>query len=475
MTELNNLPKGWTIAKARDLGELVRGVNYKKEESSSSPISNYIPILRANNIQSMLNFDNLVFVDEKYVQEKQLIKKGDVVFAMSSGSKNLVGKSAKAISDFQGAFGAFCSVFRSADNLNPDYVAYFFQSPYFRDFIRDIASGTNINNLKRDNILEVDIPLPPLPEQKRILAKLEQLLTDLDKGIEYLQTSKQQLKVYRQAVLKWAFEGKLTNKDLKEGELINDKIGAYIEKIEAGKSIKCEERPPSKSEYGILKVSAVTWGKYDENESKTITDNRFVNERFLVRAGDFIFSRANTLDLIGAVVIAKNVSKNVMLSDKTLRIIFSKQIIPDYALYYLRSKEGRKQIQFYSNGNQESMRNIGQIGIKSISIPIPGNTDLQIQIIQEIESRLSVCDKIEETIESSLQQAEALRLSIIKKAFEGKLVRQDPNDEPAEVLLQRIRALRQSSTKLTSKAQGKQGNGKPEKKEKVKTEKIAFG
>lgn len=83
----------------------------------------------------------------------------------------------------------------------------------------------------------------------------------------------------------------------------------------------------------------------------------------------------------------------------------------------------------------------------------------QEKVVKEIESRLSVCDKIEETIESSLQQAEVLRLSIIKKAFEGKLVPQDPNDEPAEKLLERIRALRQSSTKLTSRAQGKQGNG----------------
>ncbi len=161
MPHPQKLPNDWTVAKVKYLGELVRGVSYKKEQSSNSPLPNYLPILRANNIQGSLNLNDLVFVDRKYVDEKQLIKKGDIVFAMSSGSKHLVGKSAIAVADFKGAFGAFCAVFRTNNNLNPIYISYFFQSPYYKDFIRDISSGTNINNLKRDNILEILIPLPP--------------------------------------------------------------------------------------------------------------------------------------------------------------------------------------------------------------------------------------------------------------------------------------------------------------------------
>jgi type I restriction enzyme S subunit len=94
--------------------------------------------------------------------------------------------------------------------------------------------------------------------------------------------------------------------------------------------------------------------------------------------------------------------------------------------------------------------------LEALEIPVP-NPIQQVKIVHDIESRLSVCEKIEETIESSLQQAEGLRLSIIKKAFEGKLVPQDPNDEPAEQLLERIRAAK--------------GKPKPGKKEKVKMEK----
>ncbi len=449
----NNIPQGWTIAK---LGELVLTEKGKKPKRISKEKTNecFIPYVNIKAFEKNI-------IDEYTDGVGCVLCEDDDFLMVWDGSRSgYVGKAIK------GALGSTL-VRIKLPLINQDLTYYFLKSKFIE--INSRAKGVGIPHVDPNLLWNYDFPLAPLNEQARILAKLEQLLTDLDKGIEYLETTKQQLKVYRQAVLKWAFEGKLTQSGFEEIELRSDNLGAYIERIEAGKSFKCEERPPSKSEYGVLKVSAVTWGKYDENKSKTITDSRFVNENFLVRTGDFIFSRANTLDLIGAVVIAKSVSKNVMLSDKTLRIIFSKHIVPEYALYYLRSKEGRKQIQFYSNGNQESMRNIGQTGIKNISIPIPKNTDLQTKIVSEIESRLSVCDKIEETIESSLQQAEALRLSIIKQAFEGKLVPQDPSDEPAEKLLERIRALRQSSTKLTSRAQGKQGAGKPEKKEKVKT------
>jgi len=142
----------------------------------------------------------------------------------------------------------------------------------------------------------------------------------------------------------------------------------------------------------------------------------------LVKEGDFLFSRANTLDLIGAAVIVNKFQRKLMLSDKTLRFIFNDQINKYYALYYLRSQKGRREIQRLSTGNQESMRNIGQARINQIEIPIPPNLKEQQLIVEILESKLTVCDKIAETIGQSLQQAETLKQSILKKAFEGKLI-----------------------------------------------------
>jgi len=92
------------------LGELIRGISYKKEDASKSPSQGCKPILRANNIKGHLNFDELVYVPAKIIREEQYIKKGDLIFAMSSGSKHLVGKSAPALNDYDGSYGAFCAL-----------------------------------------------------------------------------------------------------------------------------------------------------------------------------------------------------------------------------------------------------------------------------------------------------------------------------------------------------------------------------
>lgn len=285
--------------------------------------------------------------------------------------------------------------------------------------------GSATNYIRIGNFTDYDVAYPSTSEQKQIVSNIEELFSELDKGIEELKTAQQQLKVYRQAVLKWAFEGRLTNEDVKDGELPEEwtqaMLGTYITHIDAGKSFRCEERPPKSNEVGILKVSSVTWGFYDEEESKTCFSTDSLNENYLVKEGDFLFSRANTIELIGACVIVHSVSKILMLSDKILRFTFSDEVSKKYVLYYLRSRKGRREIERLSTGNQESMRNIGQEKIKQIVTPITSLEEQQ-QIVQEIESRLSVCDKIEDTITDSLKQAEALRQSILKKAFEGKLI-----------------------------------------------------
>ncbi len=296
----------------------------------------------------------------------------------------------------------------------------------------DHVTGTTRLKLTQNALKSIPICVAPAAEQHRIVAKIEELFSELDKGIESLKTAQTQLKVYRQAVLKHAFEGKLTaqwreeNKDkletpeqllarikqerearyeqqlqewkaaVKEWEESGksgkkpakpkrphdvaplqhrekeklpslppewafSRMGVYIGQIEAGKSFKCLETEPSADQVGVAKVSAVTWGEYDETESKTCLDADKINENLFIREGDFLLSRANTIELVGASVIAKTVTKRIMLSDKTLRIHFTPED-HRFFLYYLRSPYGRTEIEARSTGNQESMRNIGQVG-----------------------------------------------------------------------------------------------------------------
>jgi type I restriction enzyme S subunit len=218
--------------------------------------------------------------------------------------------------------------------------------------------------------------------------------------------------------------------------------------IESGKSFQCAERRPVDGETGVVKVSAVTWGEYDEAESKTCLDPDKINDALLVRRDDFLFSRANTIDLVGACVIATRVTQRVMLSDKILRF----RIAPGFEkwlLWFLRSRLGRDAIERAASGNQDSMRNIGQERIREIVIPLAPASEAR-RVVDVTELHLSRLDETTALLERVQRNLKRYRASVLKAAVEGRLVpteaelaRAEKRDyEPASVLLRRILAER---------------------------------
>ena len=396
--------------------------------------------------------------------------------------------------------------------IEPKFLLYLFRS--IEPAISGKGTGSTFKAITKGFVEGLEFDLPPLPEQHRIVAKIDELFSELDKSIESLKTARAKLSIYRQAVLKYAFEGKLTaqwreetkdklekpeqllarikrERDGRYEAALDDyqkslddwrggtekgrkpakpkrlhhvaplehreteklpslpldwafsRMGLYIDQIEAGKSFQCLETEPSADQVGVAKVSAVTWGEYDEAESKTCLDADMINRDLFIREGDFLLSRANTIQLVGASVIAKTVTKRIMLSDKTLRIHFTPED-RRFFLYYLRSPYGRTEVEARSTGNQESMRNIGQDRIMSIILPVCTEVE-QAQIVRILDTRLETAEMLEAEIDAALTRAHALRLLILKKAFSGQLVAQDPHDEPAFVLLERIRAEREKA------------------------------
>jgi type I restriction enzyme S subunit len=222
-------------------------------------------------------------------------------------------------------------------------------------------------------------------------------------------------------------------------------LSELLSGIEAGKSFKCEERPPVAGEVGVVKVSSVTWGEYREHESKTCTEAIRINPVLFVRQGDFLFSRANTIDLVGACVIAGQVSGRIMLSDKILRFHFFEDRQKPWVLQFLRTQSGRKQIELLSTGNQESMRNIGQERIRQIQIPIPPARE-QTRIVEKLEELLSDLDAGVTELKGAQRKLAQYRQSLLKAAVEGALTAdwraaRARSGEPQETgadLLQRI-------------------------------------
>lgn len=421
MKEIDNKPKQWQLKKLGDIGEIVSGgtPSTKIHEFWNGNICWITPADLSGYKKKLISNGRSSLTEAGLKNSSaRLIPSGSVLFS-SRAPIGYVAIAANELCTNQG----FKSVVPNK-SIFSDYLYYYLFSA--KDQAVKAASGTTFKEISLKAFSQLTIPVPPLPEQQAIVAKIEELFSDLENGKQQLLIAQQQLKVYRQSLLKWAFEGKLTNKNVKDGELPEGwkwvNLGELIKKIEAGKSFKCDERVPSDKEVGVLKVSAISWAKYNENESKTVVDSSRIIPEYFVNKGDFLFSRANTIELVGAVVLVHSVSKKLMLSDKTLRIIFNEMVLKEFILNYLRSGQGRNEIERLSTGNQLSMRNIGQERIRQIIIPYPPIEEQQL-IVDDLESKLTVCDNIAETINQSLRQVETLKQSVLKKAFDGKLVK----------------------------------------------------
>ena len=220
-----------------------------------------------------------------------------------------------------------------------------------------------------------------------------------------------------------------------------------LDGIETGKSFKCDERPPSAKEVGVVKVSAVSWGSYQEQESKTCIDGERVNPALFVQPGDFLFSRANTIELVGACVIAQQVSLHVMLSDKILRFRFASEGMKIWVLHLLRSEQGREQIEALASGNQDSMRNIGQARIGQIRVPLPPAAE-QTRIVDKLEELLSDLDAGVAELKAAQKKFAQYRQSLLKAAVEGQLTQAwraqhgEPEESGAQLLVRILRERR---------------------------------
>jgi type I restriction enzyme S subunit len=306
----------------------------------------------------------------------------------------------------------------------------------------EFGTGTTFRAISADIIRQYQIKLPPLAEQHRIVAKIEELFSELDKGIETLKTAQQQLKVYRQAVLKYAFEGKLTNPDVKEGELPEGWVRSTFDQL-------CEINPklPNGPYADSLEVTFLPMKRVSEvvNRIDTIEVKKYkdVKKGFTPMIdGDVIFAKITPCMENGKAAVVHSLKNGVAFGSTEFHVFrCNKFVLNTYVFHYLIQERTRYTAEENMTG-AVGQRRVPKVFFQNYLVTIPADVEEQKRIVHEIESRLLVCDKIEESIEQGLQQAEALRQSILKKAFEGKLVPQDPNDEPASVLLDRIKAAR---------------------------------
>ncbi|MEE4617961.1 restriction endonuclease subunit S [Pseudomonas alliivorans] len=187
--------------------------------------------------------------------------------------------------------------------------------------------------------------------------------------------------------------------------------------IQAGKSIQTAEVLARPEEFGVLKVSAITWSEFQADEAKALTGQYEPAESHKVRKGDFLISRANTKEFVGAVVLVDRDYPFRLLSDKTLRLVIAEErASKDFLLYALRAPKARKHIEHFATGTSDSMRNIAQGVITSIPINLP-SIDEQRQIAARLKAQLAEVETARQAVQSQLRQAAALKKRALESLF----------------------------------------------------------
>ncbi len=373
---------------------------------------------------------------------KQSVQKGDVLLCKINPRINRVWKVSQYTGNALLASSEWIIIRNS--KIVSDYLMYCFRAPYFREYMLSNVSGVggSLMRAQPKYVKTYPVPLPPLPEQQRIVDRIESLFARLDEAKQKAQDALDSFETRKAAILHKAFTGELTAQWRKErgvGMESWDRLqwGSFIASIEAGKNWNAEGRPPRVDEFGVVKVSAVTWGEFNEVESKTCTVEEQWNENVQIHEGDFLFSRANTLQLVGNCVIVKYISRRLMLSDKILRFKFDKRVIPEYVLHFTRSNLYRNQIEQLASGNQDGMRNVSQKNMKLVKFPIP-KFEEQKEIVSILSDLLAKEEQAKGAAEEVLEQINLIKKAILDRAFRGELGTNNPSEESAVELLKQI-------------------------------------
>jgi len=367
--------------------------------------------------------------------------------------------------------------------------------------LNQFETSTAIPGLNRDDAYRLSISLPPLNEQHRIVAKIETLFSELDKGIESLKTAREQLKVYRQAVLKHAFEGKLTskwreqNKDKLEtpeqllARIQQERQARYQQQLhdwqvavnvwekngkkgkKPGKPITptvirspaelelsnlpdgwcwveyaglCEQirngisaKPEGDSGTKIFRISAVRAMEFALGDVRHIHNTEGLYDEYFLAQGDLVFTRYNGSRNYVGVCAEYNGDGTHLYPDKLIQTRLGVQAVSSTFLEgAINCGESRR---FIESRIRTTAGQSGVSGgdIKTMPVPIC-SAEEQNQIVLYLAAQTSEIDGMAKEIEAGILRAETLRQSILKKAFSGELVPQDPNDEPASALLARI-------------------------------------
>ena len=501
------LPSGWESCVLPDFSVLVMGQSPASETYNMTQEG--LPFY-----QGKAEFGEYYPTPAKYCSKpKKVAESGAVLMSVRApvGPTN--------IADYKCCIGRGLAAIHPTDKIQTKFLLYFFRSIETR--ISKQGTGSTFTAINKQFLEGMKVALPPLNEQTRIVEKIEELFSELDKGVESLKIAQQQLKVYRQALLKQAFEGKLTEQWRKENPDKVEPAEQLLERIKteraarhqqqlddwqqavkaweaAGKEGKKPAKPKKlkelpalteeelagspviangwmwvrfnelvlsvrggttavpkneKTKYPILRSSSVRQGSIDYSDVRYLEKEQIKSTNDYVKANDLLFTRLNgTIDFVGNCVrIGNSFPDKLIYPDRLYCANLAITDLAKYAEAVFLAPFIRKNIEDRAKSTAGHKR-ISIPDILELAIPVPNSLDECNQIVELLGSALSNISNLEGDIATNLQKSNALRQSILKKAFSGQLVSQNPDDEPASALLARIKAEREAAEQATKAA-----------------------
>lgn len=470
MRSNSTIPFSWQYTDLENIADI--NPKFDKIKNSDELEVSFIPMKRVSELTGIIDLSEIRKLGE-VKKGYTPFQSGDIIFAkitpcMENGKVAIL---SGLLNDI--GFGSTeFHVLRLPDYMPRKYLFYYLiQESFRRDAERNMTGSVGQKRVPADFLKKTSIPLPPLEEQQRIVAKIEELFTKLDAGVEALRQVQVQLKRYRQSVLKAAVEGRLTaewRKQNKDGLEPANQLMKRIQEERKAKLGKKYKEPISVdtldmpelpegwvvssvgSLYDIVgggtpstKVSEYWDGDNPWITSADISGQGKISPRKSITQEGIENSATNLVPKNSLVVVTRVGLGKVALTDFPLcfsqdsqALIGSKNYInPKFAFYYLL-----RTVQIFKYRSRgTTISGVTKKQLFELPFSIPPYQEQQ-EIITRIESIYSAIDACDLIIKSELKRAQSLQQSILKRAFEGKLVPQDPNDEPASVLLERIKA-----------------------------------
>lgn len=467
------LPPGWVWTTIGEITTPVRRIDPKKEFPQKEFF--YLDISAIDNQRQKISEPKTYYGSDAPSRAQQVVEAGDVLFStVRTYLKNI----ALVPKELHGQIASTgFAVLRLSEGFASQYLFYYALTEDFLNSLAELQRGTSYPAVRDDDVRSQKIPLAPLPEQRRIVAAIETHFSRLDAAVAKLKRIGANLKRYRAAVLKAACEGRLVAQDpsdepadqllarilaerrrqwqtanpgkkytepaapqtadlppLPTGWVWANVAQIITEQPTNGRSVATVENG-----FPVLRLTAIRSGLIDLTERKIGAITETEAKPFLVQRDDFFVSRGNgSIHLVGRGGLVEQTPDLVAYPDTMIRLRTIQNLCTNrYLRIIWESPSLRQQIETAAR-TTAGIHKINQQDIKNFVLPLPPLAE-QTRIVAEVDQRLSVIDAMTKSITADLQRAARLRQAILRRAFGGRLVAQDPTDEPAHRLLERIK------------------------------------